>query len=473
MTILRNSCLNIPLCLRSEEWFMQIPKSLARLETDFHDVTKRNVKKYYHINTFTNNLMIPRFYPLHLGLEITNDIPPGGNELDFICPKSTPRNDKQREAIQYMVENDDGILCLAPGEGKTVIAILALCKIKKKTIIYTHKDFLIEQWSERLLEHTNIKEDQIRRLRTKSFEEDLKYPIVLTTLQTTARLIDTVPDFQQRLYDANFGVAIWDECHVVGAETFSKSSLFTAAKKTFGLSATPKRSDGNTDILSQHLGRIYVPESKKSSTMVPKVIAVMFDHGVIKHDSKWIMQLTEYDLKQRKDIGAKRCEPLFSRDRYLKKLLSSDHSNYSKYMAPIIRQISKSDRHMVLLAERIKILDALSKYCVDRKEVGFFLPRSKEKRDSELKDKRLVFSTYQSCRDGVDKAEIDCLVMATPCGNWEQAIGRSIRPKDDKQQPVVIDVIDSGFPDFLDWGRHRIEQYEKKNWPVEVRVLDQ
>jgi superfamily II DNA or RNA helicase len=464
--IVRNSCLNIPLIYKNESWFLPFVSQFARKEEDFQDQTKSYIKKYYHVNKDTMMGMFPRFYPIEqtLGFSVTESIPTG--KIIDITVKSTPRNKIQEETVKFLLTNNKGIICLSPGEGKTVIAIMAVSQARKKTIVFAHKDFLIDQWKERFLEHSIIDKTQIVRLTTKTYKEDLKASVVLCTLQTMCRLIEVVPDLQRELFESNFGFAFWDECHTVGAEQFSKSALFTSANKVFGLSATPKRSDGNEDILHYHLGHTFIPKNTDSSVMQPKVIAVMFDHGVMTSDARYIMQCLEFD-KQR---GIK--EPAFNRDRYLKRLLTSKSSKYLKYLSPIIKQISSSDRIMILLSERIKILDVLSGYCVNKNEVGFFLPREEKERDSNLKNKRLVFSTYQSCRDGVDKQEVDCLVMATPCGNWEQAIGRSIRPVQGKKQPIVIDVIDTGYDEFKNWGLRRLDKYRQKGWQVEERVVD-
>ena len=45
-----------------------------------------------------------------------------------------------------------------------------------------------------------------------------------------------------------FGLAIFDECHHLGAEVFSKSLMKVGCKYTLGLSATPDRNDGLTKV---------------------------------------------------------------------------------------------------------------------------------------------------------------------------------------------------------------------------------
>ena len=54
-----------------------------------------------------------------------------------------------------------------------------------------------------------------------------------------------------------FGFVIYDECHHLGAEVFSKALLKTNCKYTLGLSATPKRADGLSKVFEWYLGPAY------------------------------------------------------------------------------------------------------------------------------------------------------------------------------------------------------------------------
>ncbi len=53
---------------------------------------------------------------------------------------------------------------------------------------------------------------------------------------------------------SDFGFVIYDECHHLGAEVFSKALLKTSCKYTLGLSATPKRNDGLSKVFEWYLG---------------------------------------------------------------------------------------------------------------------------------------------------------------------------------------------------------------------------
>ena len=56
----------------------------------------------------------------------------------------------QNEALRKGVEAGHGILSLDCGFGKTVTAIAIACKLKYRTMIVVHKEFLANQWEEKI-----------------------------------------------------------------------------------------------------------------------------------------------------------------------------------------------------------------------------------------------------------------------------------------------------------------------------------
>jgi superfamily II DNA or RNA helicase len=469
MEFIRDSCIRIPIAEgKGTYWFEAIVRDLRRYEKRHmaKDDEPQLRKDYYDKDLNRMDLMIPRYYPLkNVPFAVRNEMTTG-KDID-IQPKSKPRNARQIESIDYLSTSYNGILCLSPGEGKTVVSILSVCNIGKKTIVFVHKDNLAEQWFDRFQEHSHVGDNQMIRLSTNKFQKQImEYDIIVSTVQTFCRCIDRYKNFYELIRRANIGVAIWDECHTsVSAEQFSKSSLHIPCRRTFGLSATPKRLDGNTDIMNYHLGPVYQPFAEGIDTMTPKVVLIKFDHGVMKKSKNWIFRDTQYD---RNNNGANH-RPRFDPTRYLKKLCTSDE--YIKKIRFITNQISKSDRKMLFIADRIKILDHAAKGCVNSEEVGFFIPRSGKKLKFEHLKRKMVFSTYGSSRDGTDKKELDCLVLATTTSNLEQATGRVIRSSKGKQQPIIMDFVDTGDEYFINKAKNRILYYQQKGWPIEEKEL--
>ena len=65
-----------------------------------------------------------------------------------------------------------------------------------------------------------------------------------------------------------FGLVIYDECHHLGAEVFSRALLKTNTRYTLGLSATPKRQDGLSNVFEWYLGpKIYEVYKREQETV--------------------------------------------------------------------------------------------------------------------------------------------------------------------------------------------------------------
>lgn len=445
MSFLVDSSIHIPVKYKNEYWFQSVLGNLSRKEQDYNGtiVVKNYFYKYKNVE-----YLIPRFSNVRkYGIQL--DSAKCRGEPINIQSKIEPRNSKQKEAIDWICNNKNGVLCMNPGEGKTVVTIAGICKHQVKTIIFVHKNGLVTQWLDRICEMTNFNKEDVSILTSQSYQSDLEKPIVLSTVQTFCSMIDKFPNLLDIMKSANFGMAVWDECHTsVSAEKFSLSSLFTPTERVYGLSATPERNDGNTDIINLHLGTTYTPDSDEGSTLDPKIVLLKFDHEIMSQENlrKYVMFSGSFD-----------------KSRYLKQLCKS--KKFLKMMQSVVRKSEEKYRNLLFLSDRIKILDEVSKGINNQDEVGFFIPRSKGERDSHLQ-RKFVFSTYGSSRDGTDKKELDFLVMSTPTSNLKQCIGRVRRSCEGKKQPIVLDVVDTGSQDMINRFEKRLEKYKNWNWEV-------
>lgn len=454
MVLERSSGIAIPESESSKFWVSCICQQLTRSSRSFEnpDVTV-STEYFERKNGF---IKIPRLYKINNDEIEFEDRFTYGEDINIEF-KSTLRNELQKQSVKYMAEHDSGILKLNPGEGKTVISIAAICMLRKKSIILMHKDSLVSQWQERFLQHTNIKPEDIGILRTDKYKEVIKKPIVIGTVQTMVSMSKKIPTLNQELRDANFGIGIWDECHTTGgAPLFSTSCYYVSAKKCFGLSATPGRSDHNDDIIGMHLGRVFEPVGT-TNTLKPRVILTYFDHGAMRNHKNYIMAGFPIKDKNGRELPRKFG---FDPNRYTQMLCSKKNDRYIKVLRSMIQFCYKNNRNTLVICSRIKLLDKMAEG-FPKEDVGFFIPRSGKTRDEQLK-RKIVFSTPGSSRDGTDNVNLDCLILATPVGNIIQAIGRVCRFKENKPQPIVFDLVDTGCNEMLSWGERRKEEYLQK-----------
>lgn len=472
MDLIRKSGIELP---KSHPNFSQIQRDLNRQVTDFVN----NTVNLVFFEDQVDRIIIPRFYPLP-----TDKIHDKTEVGDSIKIESTitPRNERQEKVINYIVNNEKGILKLEPGSGKTVCAISAISKIKKKSIIFVHKDSLRNQWVSEILKFTNIPEEDIALLSTDTYEEDLKKPIIVSTIQGFLALLKKYEDtFKKKILTSKIGVAIFDECHTtVGAEKFSRVSLSLNSKRVYGLSATPTRFDGCEDILNYHMGDVVYYKPEDNELLKPLVYMFYFDFGIYE---------TPNDKKYMNWGGS------FSMGRYYQKMYKS--TKYMTTVSNIINKLIDQDRNVVIMGMRKNALLTLAETTgLPPDKIGIFIPGTNKDQRSKLsdttsleiafKEKQAVFTTYNACRDGNNRKNLDALVMSCPTGNVEQAAGRILRTLDGKPQPLLIDLIDLQGPPvkcydddgtyrkcnyFIRSSRKRKAFYESKGWEIKERLL--
>jgi len=430
-----------------------------------------NIKEVQFYEILESEILIPRYYKLS---EKIVDLSSEGKTIN-ISSKTSPRNDRQKKYIEEFTKRDNGIIRLEPGTGKTYIATQLVSYYKKKTIVITHKDKLLEQWRKEFLEHTTIDDNEIGRLSSSNYKECFSKSIILTTPHVILHAINSKNiDFLNELKKSEIGIMFVDECHVgIGPEQFSKSSIYINAKRTYGLSATPYRSDKMDDILNLHLGDVfYIPPDEKE-LIKPDIYMFFIDFNVFKYNP--------YMFREGRII--------FSR--YYNQIYKSE--TYNKFLANIIDKLHQKKRKVLVLTKMVNNIISIIQYCkVPKEDIGIFSPGVLSKYKSKFLlsytdtldqmesffNKSVVFSTYSYCRDGNNRIDFDTLLMVTPTSNPEQAIGRILRYCEGKPKPVVFDFVDINgplvyssslrkkVPIFVRMARERYLFYKEKGWNV-------
>lgn len=161
----------------------------------------------------------------------------------------------QREAVAKSIQQlqiHGGVLSVATGVGKTVMALCVACTMKTKTLIVVHKQFLMDQWDERI--KTFVPGARVGRVH-QSTEDVEDCDVVVGMLQSIA-----MRDYDEDTF-RGFGLVIFDECHVVHAPVFSRALRVLCAPHMLGLSATPVRRDGLSRVIHWFLGPTFFEHS--------------------------------------------------------------------------------------------------------------------------------------------------------------------------------------------------------------------
>jgi len=192
-----------------------------------------------------------------------------------------------------------GLLELPCAWGKTSGSLYILSKLNKKTLVIVHKEFLMNQWIERIqqfLPSARIGKIQGAIVDTKDKD------IVLCMLQS---LISK--DYDQTLFD-QFGFTIIDEVHHISSQSFSNSLFKVVTKYMLGLSATMERKDGTTHVFKMFLGDvIYKAETKNEHPVEVRAITykvdddefndTILDYRGKPQNSSMISKLCEYNRR--------------------------------------------------------------------------------------------------------------------------------------------------------------------------------
>ena len=361
----------------------------------------------------------PRFYGLERFGEPEVDERSKGDTIDLEFNGTLQKHQEKAIATVmarcYAPNKSKGCIMVIPcGKGKTVTALKLAQMMKKKTIVLVHKTILADQWVERM--ETFLPGCRIGRIQGDVFDIEDK-DIVIGMILTVAK-----KGFTPEMFDS-FGFAIYDECHHMAARVMNTATLLINAENVLGLTATKERMDGMTELLHWSLGSEgFRHECKQELTHVSCMV---------------------YNDGNKKEIYYKDGQPAMS-------LMLSNIANDEKRTLSIANKMVKyynNDRSLIVLSDRIAQLKMLTSMIValgiPETSIGMLIGSTPKNVRNETLKKRVLMCTYQMANEGLDKQELDCLIMATPKGNCIQAIGRIQRPCETKKTPLVLDVVDS------------------------------
>ena len=155
----------------------------------------------------------------------------------------------------FEVEHGGGLLELPCAWGKTSGSLYILSQLKKKALVIVHKEFLMNQWIERIQQF--IPKARIGKIQGQIIDTNDK-DIVICMLQSLI-----MKDYDQTIFD-EFGLTIIDEVHHISSQTFSNALFKIVTKYMLGLSATMDRKDGTTKVFKSFLGNIIHKVERKT-----------------------------------------------------------------------------------------------------------------------------------------------------------------------------------------------------------------
>lgn len=250
-----------------------------------------------------NKIYVPRYFgEKHFGPPTSVKIPDG----EDISPEFVGiLRDNQKPAVEkylnYVTSSKSaaGLLELPCGFGKTSLSLYIASVLKKKTLVIVHKEFLMNQWVERIQQF--IPNARIGKIQGQTIDIENK-DIVFGMLQSLS-----MKDYPASLFDS-FGLTIVDEVHHISSEVFSNVLFKLVTKYMLGLSATMNRKDGTTNVFKMFLGEVVYKVEKKNDNIVEvraityKVNDDEFNETILDYrgkpqNSSMISKLCEYNRR--------------------------------------------------------------------------------------------------------------------------------------------------------------------------------
>lgn len=388
-----------------------------------------------------NKFYIPRMYGINTFGEVEKYTISDGLPIN-INFKGDLR-DFQKPIVEAYIksakETGGGLLEVPCGKGKTVMALNIIAKIKRKTLVIVHKEFLLNQWIERIEQF--LPDAKVGRIQGQIVDVEDK-DIVIGMLQSLS-----MKDYPKELFD-DFGLTIIDETHHIGAEVFSRALFKIVTRNMLGLSATMNRKDGLTKVFKMFIGDIvYSIKREDGDDVVVQSITYETNNDDFNETVYNFKGQTHYSIM-------------------IKKLCEYNHR--SEFILRVLKDIlnDKRNKQIMILAHNKCLLVYLHNAIKHRNiaSVGYYIGGMKEKDLKESESKKVVIATYAMAEEALDIKTLSTLIMATPRTDVTQAVGRILRVK--HERPLVVDIVDTHEIFQRQWKKRRTF-YTKNKYTIQ------
>lgn len=441
-------------------------------------------KHLFYYTQLKNAIIVPRGYNIPFEHSIQEDT---RIEQTVIYPSfKLSLRDTQREAVKHYLEDTDrGLIVLPTGKGKSILGLHLAHLLKQRTLVIVHKDDLVDGWTQ---DSKICFGDDFKVGIFKAKRREVGEQVTIATIQTLNRVSpEQLEEFQK-----NFGMVIIDECHHISSSSFDLLHKFSACYK-IGLSATPERSDGLTEVMYYHLGdcafkyeagaddKDILPVEVKARTMNIEVPIYL-----VNKNRKWELadendlnpkEGTKPTLKLVQDVPFELRPriPYFHTDNEV----LTNELYYTRITTDIIIEY-KQGRSCVCFFSQKKHIDFYKELLVARgvpeDQILLYYGDSKDskeemKKRAESRQALITLATYSIATEGTNvKAWEVCFLVSSINNekNTEQAVGRVRRSKEGKINPVLV--YDYLLPNVYSIGTKHYYTRQKRYKKLEFKI---
>ena len=380
-----------------------------------------------------SGLCVPRFYGEEKFGKAAKDTRPEPHKIHVKFKGKLRDETFQNEALSKAIKAGHGILSLPCGFGKTTVSLAIACKLGYRTMIVVHKEFLGNQWRERIQQFCPGATIGVVQQNKKELDCDF----VIAMLQSLSTKEYSFNDFE------SVGTLIVDEAHHICARVFSQSLFKLCPKHVYGLSATPQRKDGLTKVLLWFMGPTFFAVEREKQDQVD-VFPIEFTTDRFSEPPP----CTRYGKLSLATMITELTEM----------------SDRNRMLMSTIRNVANGSRHVLVLSDRRFHCEYLHERFKERS--GLYMGGMKEAELAESSKKEIIFATFSQAHEGLDIPSLDTVILATPKSDIVQSIGRIMREtKGKKNNPRIYDIVDQWSVFFAMYNK-RLKVYKQGGFKI-------
>jgi superfamily II DNA or RNA helicase len=308
-------------------------------------------------------------------------------------------------------------------------------RIGRCFLVLVHKEFLADQWSSEL--RALVPGIRIGRIQGDKFDVGEGFDVSIAMIQTVCSRAYPPDTF------ARFGFALFDEVHHLAAEHFSQTLQRIQCRAMLGLTATPKRADGLSKVFAWFLGPICYEINRRPADATVGVRVVRYesaDSAYTNVPHNWKGEIIRPHLINKIAEYTPRTVLLV------------------EWLLPCLRE--SADRKLLILSDRREHLTAFEGLFRHNgiSSVAYYVGGMKQKDLDKSTEAQVILGTFAMASEGMNIPTLNAVLLATPKSSIEQSVGRILRikPEDRTIQPLIFDVLDAAFVEFMgQWNRRR------------------
>lgn len=371
---------------------------------------------------------------------------------------------QQADAAARMLEHDIGVLCAATAFGKTAVGAYLVAQRRVNTLVLVHNAEIMKNWVEDFEKFLQIDEKLPEYITPKGRHKRRKSTIGTLSggRNTLGGILDVAMITSLGQGDAvnelvkSYGMVIMDECHHAGAAIAEDVLNTVSAKYVYGLTATPKRDDGQEQKIFMQFGPIryrYTAKDRAAAQNVRHFVYPRFTRLFVPNANK-----LSYNQARRAVVESEvRNE----------QILTDVAACLQAGRTPLV--LTKEKDHAAFLYEHIK---------PNADHVFLLQGGSSAKQKEDLRARMravppnesvVLVAIGQYIGEGFNFPRLDTMMLTMPIswqGNVEQYAGRLHRDYEGKQDVIIYDYVDTHIRVLESMYYKRLRTYKRIGYEI-------